>query len=185
MTTSLMVPAVPWGDRTELLPKRMQYVLSLDFEAECTGPALIIRPRTGEGLRHLFDEVVATTPEGLRCDLPQARILGGVGEIGDPNDPLSSALQTLITLDLDGTSDPLDIQCDGVVIFAGGPPAFRSDPPWSSLSGAAFVATSHETASATYRWLNRRQLYGVGQVSGSRVSGRGVLSFSFDLYAAA
>jgi hypothetical protein len=65
------------------------------------------------------------------------------------------------------------------------------------------VSTSYETVSATYRWLTRRELFGVGVVTGKRslnepeekkvsskeqerlLSGKPwSLQFSFDLYAA-
>ncbi len=172
----------PWGDRTYLLPKSMVYVLSLYLRAEVNGRFLTVCADDGV-LSHLFGDSVVTMPEGLRCDLPVGDLTGGTGEIGASDDPSSVALQLRLQLVLNGTENLL-MDCLGVVNFHGGPAAFRSLST-QELSGPAFIASRHETDSPTFRWFNRRQLFGVGRAQGLPSSEPRRLEFSFDLYAGA
>jgi len=182
LDTSRLPKPVPWGDRSELLPKKMRYALSLDAEAE-GGPYLVVRPSSDNALRHLYDETVVTMPEGLRCDVPRAKIISGDGELASPFDSSSPNLRLGISAELDD-GNILNIGCEGVMTFEGGPFAIRSMPAHGVLSGSAFIATTHDTVSATYRWLTRRQLFGFGTVEARESSGVRLLTFSFDLYAA-
>jgi hypothetical protein len=171
----------PWGDRTYLLPKDMGYVLSLYLKAVVNGRYLTVQPHS-RGLSHLFDEVVVTTPDGLRCDVPIGDVTGGTGEIGSPDDPSSIALQLRLQLTLNRT-EKLLMDCTGVANFYGGRAALSLEP--DLLAGSAFIATRHETDSPTFRWFNRRQLFGMGRVQGIAGSRPRELEFSFDLYAGA
>jgi hypothetical protein len=183
MSAPRLPSAVPWGDRSQLIPKHMLYAVSLDVETEANGPYLVVRPTSEKALRHLYDETTVTMPEGLRCDVPTAKILNGDGDLASPYDPSSTSLRIGISAQLED-GNVLNIACEGVLSFEGGPLALRSMPP-SGLSGSAFIATTHDTLSATYRWLRRRQLFGVGTVEARQISGVRLLAFSFDLYAAA
>jgi hypothetical protein len=192
MTISLPVQQTPWGDRTTLLDKGMRYAFSLDVTFGAHGTHLTLEhPQPPLGVRHLFDEKVVTMPENLRCDVPNAHVTGGDGDIGDPNDPLSTSLRMRLQMRLDERRpsrerEVIDLNGDGVVIFQGGPLAFRT-PATNAVSGAAFLAVSFETGNATYRWLERRQLFGTGRVTTLQRSGLQavrLLHFTFDLYGA-
>ena len=172
----------PWGDRTYLLPKDMVYVLSLYLRAQLNDRYLAVCA-DDDVLLQVFGDTVVTMPEGLRCDLPVGDLIGGTGEIGTPDNPHSTALQLRLQLVLNGTENLL-MDCLGVVNFDGGPGALR----WGraqSLTGSAFLASRHETDSPTFRWFNRRQLFGVGRVRGVEGSEPRQLELSFDLYAGA
>lgn len=175
----------------------MRYAFSLDVTFHAHGTHLTLaNPGNGtpqNRIRHMFDEKVVTMPEQLRCDVPGADLAAGVGDIGDPNDPLSASLRLRLQARLDDPDkalnerEVLDLNCDGVVIFRGGPLAFRS-PASNPVSGSAFLSVSFDTASATYRWLERRQLFGPGSVTTASPGHLGsvrLLRFTFDLYGAA
>lgn len=186
MTTANLAQAVPWGDRTELLPKRMSYVASLDVTVKTFGHYLQVQAAANEddppGFRHLFGDDIVTMPEGLRCDLPAAWVVGGDGEIGTASDPASASLRLHVSARI-ANELVLDIEGLGVVNIDGG-----SARLWNkeTISGKAFVATRNEVVSPAYRWLYRRQLFGAGTVDGKRApSGEWLLTFSFDFYAAA
>jgi hypothetical protein len=66
-----------------------------------------------------------------------------------------------------------------VLGFDGGAAAFHGGL-LPRVTGSAFITTRQETASASFRWLNRHQLFGVGRVAG----GGQELELSFDLYLA-
>ncbi|HVZ88520.1 MAG TPA: hypothetical protein VHG72_16225 [Polyangia bacterium] len=172
----------PWGDRTYLLPKSMAYVLSLYLRAEINGRYLTVRSQDS-ALWQLFGESVVTMPEGLRCDLPTGDLAGGTGEVGTPDDPTSVALELRLQLQLNQT-EKLLLSGLGVVNFDGGLGVFRSSPA-ELLTGRAFIATRHETDSPTFRWFNRRQLFGFGLVRGVPDSKPREIEISFDLYASA
>ena len=168
------------------------------------------------GVRHVFGETIVTMPEGLRCDVPMGYIEGGDGEIGDPNDSASCWLNLRVRsilkeentkrtaalphVDLPairevGLKNPdghdthqLHFAVNGVVNFDGGLSALRS-AEGKKLTGQAFLSSCQEASTGTYRWLDRRQLFGVGRVEGQRkkrhvAPDEWVLDFSFDLYAA-
>ena len=186
---SRQIDPVPWGDRTRLLPKAMTYALSLDVAAMSDGPYLKIPSAQGHGLRHLFEQAVINVPHATRCDVPSGSVESGEGEIGDPSDPSSCWLRMQLRTKLADTQATIYFSCTGVVNFDGGPAAFRSRKQ-TDLSGSAFLTSSHQVSSATYRWLERRQLFGVGRVVATRGEpkwaerGRWELRFTFDLYAA-
>jgi hypothetical protein len=165
----------------------MVYAFSLDVDAEGHGPYLRLVPSSDLGLRHLFEETIVTMPEGLRCDVPRGRVHGGAGEIGEVNDPASCWLGLRVCTMLEGTGATLSFEARGVINFEGGIAAFRSDQT-STLKGSAFFSSMHEASIGTFRWIERRQLFAVGRVSGHRTgkSSRDswMLRFTFDLYAA-
>lgn len=188
MNAANMVTSMPWGDRTHLLPKAMLYAFSLDVNATSDGPYLKVTSSKQGGLRHLFGQSIITMPEGIRCDVPMGNVEAGDGEFGDTGDPSSPWLCIKIRTKLDPGAT-LYFDCTGVINFEGGPSAFRSNTR-TELAGSAFLASSHEASTRTYRWLERRQLFGVGRVKGkrnstSRCMDEWVLDFSFDLYSAA
>jgi hypothetical protein len=175
----------------------MRYAFSLEvlFEAHGTHLTLAKAQQPKAGIRHLFDETVVTMPEKLRCDIPTAEVISGDGDVGDPQDPLSPSLRIRLGTKVAGGKrlgnypDVIDLNGDGVVLFQGGPLAFRSAAS-NPVSGSAFLAASFETASATYRWLERRQLFGPGRLTtldkppGDSRPIR-LLHFTFDLYGGA
>lgn len=171
-----------WGDRTALLPKSMLYVLSLCARVQIGGRYLTVLAGKG-ALYHVFDDRVVTMPEGLRCDLPTGDLVGGTGELGSADDPASQALKLRLQLALK-PNERLLMECLGVINMEGGMSALRSLPA-AELAGSAFVATRHETDSSTFRWFNRRQLFGVGRAQGAPGSRPRELDLSFDLYASA
>lgn len=174
---------VPWNDRTTLLPKRMAYVFSLHVGARVRGRSLQVLERAN-GLAHLMGDQMVELPEGFRCETPAGPITGGEGEIGGPGEPTSTALRMRISAELEGLG-PLLIEAQGVLDFKGGPAVFWSEGA-RPLRGSAFIATRYETAQPAFRWLNRRQLFGVGRVETQPGQpDRLTLDLSFDLYAAA
>ncbi|HLK92526.1 MAG TPA: hypothetical protein VKZ18_21700 [Polyangia bacterium] len=188
MTTPSLVPATPWGERIELLPKHMRYAASLEFRATTGGLFLDVEPSAGKtsAIRHLFDEAIITVPEGIRCSVPRrCDIRSGYGQIGTASAPRSSNLLVGISAKLDDDTF-MNLTCTGVASFRGGSDVLRRST--KTVSGSAFITTNAETVSATYRWLTRRQLFGVGRIEGERSPRRSskewTLAFSFDLYAA-
>lgn len=181
--------AVPWGERTTLLPKAMVYGLSLDVEAISNGPYLKVEESSQVQVRHMFDESIVVMPEGLRCDVPRGHIAGGDGEIGAANDPTCSWLGLSVRSTIQGGDAKLYFAMRGVVNFDGGLSTFRSSHA-RRITGSVFAASCQEVSTGTYRWLERRQLFGVGVVEGERNRDGHVpsdgwrLRFSFDLYAA-
>jgi hypothetical protein len=203
MNTAKVLSSVPWGDRVYLLPKGMVYVFSLDLKAIKTGSSLRLEPdgQSRDGLRHLFDQSIVTSPEGLRCEVPTATVEGGSGEFGDPNDPSSCWIKLKIATKVEDSDATLHFETTGVVNLDGGPAVFRSStsaasaasaplPAAGSVTGSAFLASVQTTTTGTYRWLERRQIFGVGTVTGKRCNNPSKpadewsLSFSFDFYAA-
>jgi hypothetical protein len=192
--TSTTVSSIPWGDRTRLLPKAMSYALSLEVDVTSVGSQLRLkngdaRPR----LWHLFEQRTIATPEGLLCDVPTGMVDVADGEIGDSADPASPWFWLRLTLKLGELRDRevvpvpglvLQSECLGVVNFDGGVEAFRSRSN-TPLNGSVFGSFYHLASAPAFRWLERRQLYGVGRVRGVRASGGWLLTFSFDLYSAA
>jgi Protein of unknown function (DUF3237) len=172
----------PWGDRTNLWPKSMVYALSLDVKASFEGRYLTFLPGTGS-LYHVRDLSAFVTPEGLECDLPAGDVVTGTGRIGTPEDPSSVQLEAKLHLGLNDGANLL-MDCLGVVNFVGGMRAFLS-PRVEALSATCFLASRHETDSPTFRWLNRRQLFGVGRAEVAKRSQLRELQFTFDLYASA
>lgn len=186
-----------WGERTRPLHKAMVYAMSLDVRATSKGRYLTVERVAPEralqskdyGLRHLFEETTVMLPEGLRCDLPVGSIESGAGEMGSATDPTSSWFELRVRSVLEKATATLTFDMTGVVNFDGGLATFRS-PTSTELSGEAFSTSCHESSTGAYRWLERRQLFGVGRVSGNRASQAAFvpdewkLHFSFDLYAA-
>lgn len=183
-----------WGERASLIHKSMVYAFSLEVRARSNGPYLTVermaprRPHTHEeyGVRHLFEETTVVIPEGLRCDVPTGYVDGGTGKIGDTLDPTSCWLEMRVRSSLEGGDGKLYFDATGVVNFDGGPSAFRNARA-RKLTGQAFLTSCQEASTATYRWLERRQLFGVGRVEGENQSQRTaewLLDFTFDLYAA-
>lgn len=174
----------PFGDRLALWPKSMVYVLSLYAKARLDGRNLTVLPHA-RSLYELNDKNVVTMPEGLQCDLPFADIVAGSGQIGLPEDPTSVQLKLRLQLEMNDRAKLL-MDCLGVVNFDGGLQALVSKDV-DDVAGSAFMASRHETDSPTYRWLNRRQLFGVGrtQVLTEKKSRARELELTFDLYASA
>ena len=145
MTTApYLAEPIPWGDRTDLLPKAMRYALSFDMCVEMHGASLIVEQTpvlslTKEGhdsaapaLRHLFGHTVLTTPDGLRCDVPKGSVASGSGELGDRRDPYSPWLRLIVRTEVADSLATVEFDCTGVVSFDGRGPA----PGLSSMVGA-------------------------------------------------
>jgi hypothetical protein len=196
-----VVSSIPWGDRTRLLPKATAYAFSIDLSLQSTGPYLTFREQRQPegGLRHLFGQSMVLMPGGVACEVPTGTIFAANGEIGDPGDPSSNWLKLQIQAgigelgqdgDLGRYPTTLSFSCTGVLELVGDPGAYRRRS--GQLSGSAFVACIQESSTANYRWLERRQLFGIGRVSGESRNPEGKsgsvngwnLSFSFDLYGA-
>jgi hypothetical protein len=207
-----LVSSIPWGDRTRLLPKATAYAFSLDVLVRRDGPYLSIEKpyQFEEGLRHLFGQPMVEMPGGLHCEVPTGRIISANGEVGEARNKestwfelrLQAGIGALEPLGEKGEPNPspvsqyattLSFSCTGVLELAGGPVAYRLSP--GDLSGSAFLASIQESTTGTYRWLERRQLFGIGRVkrwspkpeamlpAGTAPNG-GLLHFSFDLYGA-
>jgi hypothetical protein len=186
-----------WGERTSPLHKAMVYAFSLDVRATSQGPCLTVAraatpsPAQPEsyGVRHLFHESTVTMPEGVRCDVPTGFIESGSGQLGSLADPAACWFDLRLRSVIDEAKASLTFDAAGVVDFDGGIETFRSDKT-KRLSGNAFLASVQESSTGAYRWIERRQLFGVGRVEGSRAperespSDEWSLVFSFDLYAA-
>ena len=179
MTAAKVIPRTPWGDRTRLLSKTMSYAFSIDLDVTCRGPYLEVNESKSVGVRHLFEESIVTLPEG-RCDVPSGSVTGGDGEIGDAKDPTSNWLSLRVRTMVGQVPAPLYFECRGVVNFDGGLPAFRAG---KALAGTAFLSSIHQPSTGTFRWLERRQLFGIGQIKRAE-SSTNQFQFAFDLYAA-
>lgn len=173
----LQLPVPTWGDRISLLPKRMGYVLSLELTATMQGRLLTVQP--GESaLSHLLGHEVVTMPDGARCDLPTIAITHGAGRLGTVVAPDAPVLSLQLSGTTDNGNSIVRIDATGALDLPAAAVALAPERP-------CFVATRAETSSATFRWLNRRQLFGMGR-TGWLNSGSGLcLRLSFDLYAAA
>jgi hypothetical protein len=181
-----------WGERTRPLHKAMVYALSLDVRATSKGRYLTVERVAPEpamlakdyALRHLFEETTVMMPEGLRCDLPVGSIESGTGEVGSPTDPTSCWFELRLRSVLEKATATLTFDMTGVVNFDGGLTTFRN-PAAQELSGETFATSCHESSTGAYRWLERRQLFGVGRVTGNRATrDEWKMNFSFDFYAA-
>lgn len=177
MTAARVITTIPWGDRTRLLPKLMSYAFSLDLDVSSQGRQLQVKPSSCIGLRHVFEDSIVTLPEG-RCDVPSGYVTGGDGEIGEATDPNSNWLFLRVRTMVGTVPAPLYFQCRGVVNFDGGLADFVAG---KAATGSAFLSSIHEASTGTYRWLERRQLFGIGRVQRRSAD---PLHFSFDLYAA-
>jgi hypothetical protein len=166
MTAARVITSIPWGDRSRLLPKTMSYAFSLDVRFTCHGPYLEVQPSKRSGVRHLFEDSIVTLPEG-RCDVPSGRVIRGDGEIGDSKDPTSNWLFLRVRTLVGRVPAPLYFECRGVVNFDGGLAALRAG---SSPGGSAFLSSIHEASTGTFRWLERRQLFGVGRIQASEAA---------------
>jgi len=162
----------------------MRYVSSLDVSVDATGPYLFFGAAQERAFRHLFRETVVTLPEGLVCELPTLDIRRVTTQIGTAAALYSPDLSIDIA-SIAGDGKVVNVKCSGVAIFRGGTrQALASKRTYAA--GAAFIASSYETISATYHWLTQRQLFGVGTVVGNRDRSDEPwqLDFTFDLYAA-
>jgi hypothetical protein len=183
MNTAKNIMSVPWGDRVHLLPKAMIYAFSLDVRLGSNGPYLKPLPPPAVGasspppaeLRHLFDQSIITMPEGLRCEVPTGVVERADGEIGDCKDPSSCWLALRICTKLREPDATLHFETTGVINFDGGLSAFRAKVPAGAderkaqrLAGSVFLASCQTASTRTYRWLERRQVFGVGSVTGER-----------------
>jgi hypothetical protein len=187
MIETHLIPTTPWGNRTELLPKKMGYISSLNFLVMTNGPYLLHYDAREQkrAFRHLFDERVTTLPEGAACELPIGDIRRVSGQLGTLSAPFTPPLKLTIAGKLDDNA-VVNINCSGVVNFRGGARRALWSGNRTVASGSAFIATNYETTSATYRWLTQRQLFGVGRVEGKRETSTDPweFDFTFDLYAA-
>jgi hypothetical protein len=201
-----------WADRTRLLRKATAYAFSLDVTVKGDGPFWTFeRQQPGAGLRHLFGQPVVEMPGGVHCEVPTGEVFAASGELGDGANPSSNWFKLRVQAgvgELEQVVSPsagrvhsrvlkyatsLTFACTGVLDLAGGMSAYRR--PSKELSGTAFMTSTQESTTRTYRWLERRQLFGVGQVHGTSLNPDGgsgaaastngwILRFSFDLYGA-
>jgi hypothetical protein len=199
--SAYVVSSVPWGDRTRLLPKATLYVFSLDVVVQGDGPYLSLaggeQPNTG--LRHLFSHRVVQVPGGQHCEVPTGTAFAANGEVGEADDPTSNWFNLRVQAgigELEAKSGvptyatTVTFSCTGVLDIAGGPAAYRRST--GDVSGSAFMTSIQESTTPSYRWLERRQLFGIGLVKSlgpasattAQVTNQRKLHFSFDLYAA-
>jgi hypothetical protein len=166
MNTNGYASSVSWGDRTRLLSKDMAYVFSVDFAARSQGTRLRVEPAGSSGLRHVFGHSVVTTADGTPADVPTGRINWGDLEIGDSLGISPAWANLRLTIDLTAGA-VLSLESSGVVNFNGGSGAFFSNQG-KRLTGSLFVSSQQHSTVTAYRWLQRRQLFGVGQLDGKR-----------------
>jgi len=195
MISSSHLATVRWGDRSALLPKSMTYAFSLQVRAKAVGQQLTISAKAGR-LFHLLGDSLISVPEGARYDVPFGDLVAGRGEIGSPQDPLSprlrmqmSASTSEVKLEGDpGQQKDLILMDSNGVIDMGPSVGFQEGEP-RPAQGTVFLATKFETYMPKYRWLNRRQLFGVGRANRITTRTGSVLDSSLvidlDLYAAA
>jgi len=203
-----------WSDRTRLLPKATAYAFSLDLNVQSDGPYLTFAPQVdGDGLRHLFGQPVIELPGGVHCEVPTGRIFAVNGEVGKAVDPDSNWFQMRVQVgvgEVAAVASPsaapdrapsskvqkyatsLTFSCTGVLELVGGMAAYRRRS--EELNGSVFMTSTQESTTRTYRWLERRQLFGIGRLHGTSRNPRcdpdprslngWMLQFSFDLYGA-
>jgi len=173
-----LVSSVPWGDRTRLLPKATAYAFSIDLVVLGDGPYLSTPKALQQlqpmgGLRHMFAQPIVEMPGGLRCEVPTGTVVSADGEIGDAGDAHSNWMRLRIVTRL-GEIPPdspqakyaptLSFATTGVLELSGGAPAYRLRT--QRLHGSLFLASVQESSTTAYRWLERRQLFGIGRVKG-------------------
>jgi hypothetical protein len=176
--------SVPWGDRTRLLSKDMKYVFSLDFRATSEGRRLqIVKDEKSVALRHVFGHSMVTTADGAPCDVPTGHVNWGDLEVGDALGVSPSWMSLRLSILLTG-GPTLTFESAGVISFDAGRDAIFSMDV-AKLRGSAFMSSQQQASVAAYRWLERRQLFGVGVFEGREEDTAKWLEFSFDLYSAA
>jgi len=173
-----LVSSVPWGDRTRLLPKATAYAFSVDLSVISDGPYLsmpeaVQKRQPAGGLRHMFAQPIVEMPGGMRCEVPRGTVVSADGEIGDSDARHSNWIRLRIVARL-GEIAPespqakyaptLSFMTTGVIELSGGAPAFRLRT--ERLHGSIFLASIYESSITTYRWLERRQLFGIGRIAG-------------------
>jgi len=182
-------PSAAWGDRSTLLPKRAVYVFSVDVRVESRGHELFkSSEQPSRAIRHLFSDSMVTTPLGARVEVPTGEIRSADGKVGDELDPRSNWFSLRVVGDVGANGaaaylSTVHFDLTGVLDLVGGMGAFHR-PKQKTLTGLAFVASSQDPSTAAYRWLERRQLFGIGRVQGEKnLQGGWELRFTFDMYA--
>jgi hypothetical protein len=174
-----------WGDRSYLLPKHLAYVWSLDVTFQYSGAGtdrtFLVPPSGGSDGRvyHVLDRTFAEGIDGTQLEVP----------VPDPG-PDSVTGQATIVADLYGafgsfsgqlgiqTHDRvLQIDFEGVIKLAAQSPR---RPVRVAPHGEAFINTKQECALARYRWVARRQFFGVGRIHPVDINPDAIrLSFDF------
>jgi hypothetical protein len=158
-----------WGDRSYLLPKHLAYVWSLDITFEQTSSGIdrtfLVPPSEGSNGRvyHVLDRTFAEGIDGTQLEVPVPdrdpnSVTGQATIVADPYRAFGSfsgqlGIQThgrVLQMDFDGVID-LSAAAPGRAVRA-------------ALHKSAFINTKQECALARYRWVARRQFFGVGRI---------------------
>jgi hypothetical protein len=174
------------AERSYLLPKKLAYLFSLDVDFQlAVGERWYIRARpsdeSGSSTHHVLGASTVVTGDGGTHERPETRVLHGDGEIENDVGPAAVSLSGRLTLETRNKALLL-IEYTGVLNVPGGVGTFAEG---RRLAGSVFVATRQESAQASFRWLVRRQLFGVGryQMEAGAKADR-LLRSTFDLYGA-
>ena len=189
----------PWGDRRDLLPKRMNYVCSLEVTFALEGRYLkVFHPekdpkttstdqppkRFGETY-HVFGDTSFETANGLIQEVPLLKVVAGQAELR--NDLGDEALSFVGGLTLEARPKGFVLlDFDGVVAPVGGAGSLAYHP--GQLPASTFMSTRHQCDVPSLRWLTRCQLFGVGKTTFGEEQGRDgsrKVTMSFDLLSAA
>ena len=188
----------PWGDRRDLLPKRMTYVCSLDVRFALDGRYLTIaggsgdpsvkpqvRPRDRGETYHVFGDTSFETASGLVQEVPLLNVIAGQAELR--NDLGSEALSFVGRLTLEAKPRGyVLLDFDGVVAPVGGAGSIACHR--GKLPASTFMSTRHQCDVPSLRWLTRCQLFGVGETIFEKEQAgdaRRMVTMSLDLLSAA
>ncbi len=180
-------PTLYWGERTELLDKKLAYVFSLDASydldlqrAGWAEDAVLLPVKAAPtavrqwATYHVVDERLVSSPDGRTLDVPRARVVDGDDRMQlDRSGVISLDGRLLLETD---TASRISVEYQGVFQPSGGTSRmrrfFQGEPPepvnepMNELGGRVFVATRHESEQAKMRWLVQNQLVGVGRAIG-------------------
>lgn len=184
-----LVRAVPtFGNRTSLLPRGTAYAMSMDLELAHeggTGKRFFLRTKDHDAaagqVYHVFGRTSVLSAEGLIRELPSDLTLAyAAADLIRIQADESYAIEGEVLFDW-RTTGMLRITFSGVVGLEGLEQGPAKIPPFQRpKAGSCFIATKHDTAVPSLRWLSQSQLFGVGTAQ----TGDDRLALSLDLYSA-
>lgn len=180
---------LPWGNRRQLLPKRVTYAFSMDinlavevpFKLDTLAP-VCWPPRQAENGVRDFSKCESqswntyripgvgefVTSQGQRPDTPLARLLHADDRIVLSN-RITGSLAGRLLFETD-TPGLLRMDYTGVVNFKGWKPTpaatdAEANDHFRDVRGTAFVSARQEIGSPKYRWLVHNQLIGICRIA--------------------
>ena len=154
-----------WGDRSYLLHKQLAYVWSLDVTFQQSGSGgdrtFLVPPPGGSGGRvyHVLDRTFAEGIDGTQLEVPVSHDVTGQGMIVANLYRTAGCFSGQLAIQVHDRV--LQMAFDGVIDLAA-PSAGR--PVRAAPRGSAFINTKQECALARFRWVARRQFFGVGRI---------------------